>query len=347
MRNKFLSYDFKNHTLEEINESIDAKRYYGPLSTSRVFQLADAGTKVGGEKLSEVLPKMVVSEKGFVHVSPALFSKELMYDLFDSRNFKMKNKNNIKEAIIKGSIVLVYSEKYKIPASIPYIVRATNPAVVYVNVSNYTRMTDSGMLECLPRQENALMSLLYSAYVSTIFMGPDYKPAQSVLKTMGITYGNMFGQVIAFNSAISDPIMTMKLKYIGTKFFLIQVFGTELGQDFMYRVFENYFVDRMSSKQVISLLDEQIDLDAYDDIESLFREILKLYPNLKNLSLSSFLETWVKRYGISTAMVIDYPSYMIYVIISIILGASSVNIRSLDAVVPKDIADAYNSIQGL
>jgi hypothetical protein len=28
-------------------------------------------------------------------ILPALFSKELMYDLFDSRNFKMKNKNNI------------------------------------------------------------------------------------------------------------------------------------------------------------------------------------------------------------------------------------------------------------
>lgn len=342
---KFITYDFNKDTLDQINESIESKRYYGPLSTSKVFKLADAGAKIGGEKLSDVLPKMVVSDKGFTHIIPALISKELMYDMFDSRTFKMKNKNKVKEAIISGDIIMVYSEKYKIPASIPYIVRATDTATIYVNVSNYARMNEQGMLEAIPRQESSLMALLYSAFISKVYMSPNYMPNHSEIKTLGITYGNMFGQVAAFICGISDPIMTTKFKYIGTKFFLIQTFGTDTGQDLLYRHFIDYYSDKISSKQVLNMLDEQMDINAYDNIESLFAEIMKVYPSLKNLSLTSFLETWVKRYGVSTTMAIDYTSYMLYIIISIILGASSVNIRSLDAVVPKDITDAYNSFQ--
>lgn len=345
MIKSFLSYDFKNHTLDVIQEALDTRNFYSPLSTSKVFQKANEGAKINGERLSDILPKMVVADQGFTQIVPERLSKEMLYELFDSRSFKFTNKSKVKDAIFNKEIVLVYSEKYKVPASIPYIVRATNPPTIYVNVANYTKMSDHGVLDVLPRQESSLMALLYSAYISLHYLKPNVNPGRSELKTFAMTYGNMFGNIVGYNAGISDPIMLNKIKYLGTKFYLIQLMGTGEGDDYMYRIMKPYFEDRLSSKQVVEMLDEQFPLDCFDNIELLFLEILKNYPNIKNLSLAPFMEAWIKRYGISSVMAADYPGYMLYIIVSVLLGAPSVNIRSLDNVVDKDIANAYKNMQ--
>lgn len=344
MFGSLIQLDFKGLTIDKINEAIDNKSLYGPLSASKVFQLADSGTK--NEKLSSMLPKMVSDEQGFTHVSYEFLSKELIYDLFESKSFKIKNKTFIKEAIIKKNLILVYSEKYKVPASIPYVIRKGTPPTIYVNVSNFTKMTDTGYLECIPRQESGLMAVLFSAYCAMAYT-EDRVPTSNVLKTMALTYSGMFGTIIGYNSSISDPIMLTKLKYLGAKFFCIQAYGTENGADLFYRNLSSYFENKISSKQVIDSLDLQFPDDSFDNIELLFTKILQVYPNIKNLSLAAFLENWIKRFGPATTMSIDYVGYMLYVMVSIILGSPAINIRSLDPVVPNTISEAYADLQVL
>jgi hypothetical protein len=336
LKNLCMSYELGN-----LLEAIDAKPLYGPLSSSKVFEFANKSSKVNGLALTDVLPRMATDGEGFTHVPYKLLSKELVFALFESRTFKMRNKKSVQEAVEKGEVILAYSEKFKVPVSIPFIIQKTgNGYRVIVNICSYGEFDSSGSFVAKERNNTTLMSLIYTGYIVQRIVSTNYTPPLDVLKTLTITYGNMFGSIIGGLCSL-DPLTTQKMKYIGARFAATQMYGTDFSDDFGYK----YLIKEYSTKYgeyAIGSVDKFIPADSYDNLNMLIAVLTEKYPSIKPsmLNMTSFIEAWIKRYDVSVVFAIDYTGYLLYHIISVLLGSSGVNIRSMESVIPINYANS-------
>ena len=110
-------------TRDEINESVGQRKVFYRLGESELFNYANHNYKAGGLSLVDVIPRVVVTDHGFDHIGLEKMDKTLQYELFDSGRFKLNCKGAIRKMLDTGKVVPVYSDDYRLPVSIPYIVQ--------------------------------------------------------------------------------------------------------------------------------------------------------------------------------------------------------------------------------
>ena len=192
-------------------------------------------------------------------------------------------------------VVLVYSDEYRLPVSIPYIVQlGATPAQnkVYVNVTDFVEMNQYGKYAInQPRNYNAIMAAIVAGCVSynIVTMGAGI-PAQFA-DGMILFYASMLERVI--NSLVHmDPIAKEKVRYLACEFALVQMYGTEDGLNKFQRYKATYFPKL--SKMITDSLDDQFKEDSFDRITTFLEELARQYPSMRGLKLFNVYEKWLR-----------------------------------------------------
>lgn len=319
-----------------MNETVAERQIYYRLGDSEMFQFANANTKIGGMKLIDLLPRMTVPNQGFVHLDYSMFDSTLKYELFESNRYKISCKRAMRQLIENGSVVPVYSEEYKLPTSIPFIIQSIGSKhKVFVNVSDFVTMNQYGKIIVeQTRNYNALMAVLFSACVALRITDSTTStlPAD-IADSMVMTYANMLERVIQFIISM-DPITRDKVRYLATKFALIQMYGTVKGENMFLRYRSKYFPKL--SNMIMDSMDDQFKLDHFDKLSLFIEELRRLYPAMRNLTDYTVYDKWIRSYGAATAMSIDYFGYHLYTICMVLFESPLVSRMALEPIMEKN-----------
>jgi hypothetical protein len=328
-----------NHIM---NETIDNRDMYVGLSSREIFQVAN-GVKVVDANLIDLIPRMVTNGAGFMEIPVGLLSKDAFHSLFESKSFRFKNRDQLLKLIGNGRIVMVWSDKYFLTA-VPFIIKNTNPKTVYVNMSSVLKKNENNGFDIDHRKEADAVSLMYTAIITLLYSKDNWVPNVPELKTISLTYSNMMSGVVSSIYKITDPITSAKFKYIFSKLFFIQSFGTEKGSQLMYKVLNNHFEDLLG-KNILNNLDAltEQNIDAFDSVSGTLNFVTENIksPHVKEIPLGVLIESWVRRYGAGSFLAIDYAGYLIYAIIATRFMGSSVSSQTIEKQLPKIAVDCF------
>lgn len=319
-----------------MNETVGERHIYYRLGDSEVFQFANKNTKINGMKLVDVLPRMTIPGKGFIHLDYSMFDGSLRYELFEGNRYKVSCKKEMRAMLENGTVVPVYSEEYKVPTSIPFIIQeiGRNKHRVYVNVSDFVIMDQYGKVTVdQTRNYNALMAVLFAACIAVAISDRNSTLPADIADSLVMTYANMLENSIQY-IIHSDPITRDKIRYLATKFALIQMYGTERGESLFYRYRSTYFPKL--SNMIMDSIDNQFKVDNFDKLSLFIDEMRRMYPSMRNLSDYNVYDRWIKAYGASTAMAIDYFGYHLYTVCMVLFESPLVSRLALEPIMEKN-----------
>lgn len=330
-----------------LDESVGERKVFYRLGESEFFQQANKNITINGIKLIDVIPRMVVSDQGFTQVTMSMLDKNTKYELFESGRFKLSCKSTMFKMIDSGKVVMVYSDQFRIPTAIPYIVQMNGrDATIYVNISDYVDMNQYALYEInQARNYNAMMAALFAACVSYRIITMTTTLPADLADGMVLLYATMMEKVI--NSLVHmDPVMRDKIKYLATEFALIQMYGTEIGTKVFYRYKQTYYPKL--SKMITDSIDNQFKLDHFDKFSLWIQELRNNYPSMKGIDVYRVYDKWVRSYGAATSLSIDYLGYQIYTICMILMESPLVTRITLEPMLEKNRgADMYKRMQAL
>lgn len=322
-------------TVPILDETVGERRIFYRLGESKVFEYANKNTTINGVKLIDLIPRMTVENNGFIHLSYTDLDKSVQYELFESNRYKINCKHAMKDMLMSGKVVMVYSEEYKLPTSIPYVIQAAKAnSRVFVNISDFVEMDQYGKIQVTQvRNYNALMAVLVAACASWSLLVRNAAISADIADCMVLMYSNMMERVI-HSLVHMDPITRDKVRYLATKFALIQMYGTDNGEKTFYRYKQTYFPKL--SRMLTDSMDDQFHLDSFDDIGLFIEELKRLYPSMRGLSEYLVYDKWIRMYGASTAMSIDYFGYHLYTICMVLFESPLISRAALEPIMEKN-----------
>lgn len=330
-----------------LDESVGERKIYYRLGDSELFTYANQNTLISGKKLIDVIPLMTVPDQGFTQIELNQIDKPVLFELFDSNRFKINCKKQIIDMLDTGKIVLVYSETYKIPTSIPYIVQSNKANTkIFVNVSDFMVLNSYGIFTVTQnRNFNALMAILVASATAYKIVGMNNTLPADLADGMVLMYAGMLNKCI--NSIVHmDKLMQDKIRYLATEFALIQMYGTEKGTDLFYRYKAKYYPKL--TKMITDSIDNQFQLDNFDKLSLFVEELKRIYPSMANLSELVLFEKWIQSFGAATAMSVDYLGYHLYTICMVLFESPLVTRVALEPIMDKSKGvDMYKRIQAL
>lgn len=318
-----------------LDEAVGERKIFYRLGESEVFEYANKNTTLGGVKLVDLIPRMTVEEQGFIHVGYSMLDKSVQYELFEGPRYKIICKKNMQKMLDNGNVVMVYSDSYKLPTSIPYIIQtAGSRCKVFVNISDFVDMDQFGKLQVSQvRNYNALMAVLVAACASYSIVQRNTTLPADIGDCMVLMYANMMERVI--NALVHmDPITRDKVRYLSTKFALIQMYGTDKGEKLFYRYQSTYFPKL--SKMITDTLDSQFRLDYFDKLSLFIEELRRIYPSMHGLSDYLIYDKWIRSYGASTAMSVDYFGYHLYTVCMVLFESPLISRMALEPIMEKN-----------
>lgn len=345
-----LSWIDTSQQVTVMGETVGPRMIYYRLGESEIFDYANKNTIVGrntsGQKMIDVIPHMVVEDQGFLHVNYEDLDKTVQYELFEGPRYKLTCKKSIREMVDNGKIKMVYSEEYKLPTSVPYIVQGSGrQARIFVNVSDFLQMDQYGKyIITNPRNYNALMAVIFAAAVSIEIVGMNSPIPADLGDGLVLVYAAMLTRAI--NSLVHmDQVMQEKIRYLCAEYCLIQMYGTERGQDMFFRRFAKTYYPKLSSL-ITDTIDSQFHTDSFDKLSMFAIELQRVYPSMRGIDDYKILDKWIRLYGAATAMSIDYIGYHIYTICMVLFESPLISRMALEPVMEKNKGvDMYKRMQ--
>jgi len=333
-------------TVTVLGETVGERRVFYRLGDSEIFTYANKNTMINGQKLVDVIPRMVVADHGFLQVDYNQLDKTVQYELFEGPHYHLSCKKTIKSLIEDGSITMVYSEEYKLPTCIPYIIQGSGRnARIFVNISDFVQLDAFGKYQVVQaRNYNALMALIFAAAVALRIVQSSNSVPADIGDGLVLIYAAMLERTI--NSLVHmDPITKDKVRYLAAEFALIQMYGTEEGQRMFFTRFKNMYFPKLS-KMITETMDAQFQTDCFDRLSSFILELKRLYPSMKGLNDSLVFDKWIRLFGAATAMSIDYIGYHVYTICMVIFESPLITRMALEPVMEKNKGtDMYKRMQ--
>lgn len=332
-----------------VNETVETRKIYYRLGESEIFQYANKNTTVNGLKLIDVIPRMSVDNQGFRYVDYANLDQSIQYELFDGPKYRIPCKRNMVKLLETGAVQMVYSDEFKVPTSVPFIAQtgATRASCkVFVNITDFVEMNTYGKYVITHgRNYNALMAVLFAACVAQVIISKSLTLPADIADTIVLVYANMLERTI--NSIVHmDPITRDKVRYLSTKFALIQMYGTEKGEEYFYRYQQKYFPKL--SKIITDTIDSQFKRDCFDKFSLFIDELKTQYKSMHGLTEYMIYDKWIRSYGAATAMSIDYIGYHIYTICMVLFESPLINRAALEPVMEKNRgSDLYKQMPTL
>lgn len=334
-------------SLPTLDEATGARHIYYRLSESDMFNYANKMSTINGQKIVDVIPRMLADDAGFVKVPYDSLDKSVKYELFEGNRYRLTCKKAMKTLLENGSVTMVYSEEYKIPTSIPFVIQAGgNKSRVFVNISDFVDIDQYGVFKVLQvRNYGGLMAVLFAACVAYVIVNTNMVLPADIADALVMMYSSMLTRTI--NSLIHmDPITQDKVRYLATEFALIQMYGTEVGGKAFLRYRTKFFPKL--SPIIMDAIDDQFVLDNMDSLEKFIEELRRIYPSMKGLSLQLVFDKWIRQYGAATALSIDYLGYHIYTLCMVLFESPLISRPALEPTLDKSRgADAYKRLQAM
>lgn len=341
-----LSHVDYSSTYNALGEAVGERTVFYRLGDSEVFQYANKNTMINGQRLVDIIPRMVMTDQGFIHIDYNQLDKTVQYELFEGPRYKLSCKKDLRQYIEDGSMILVYSDMYKIPTCIPYIIQgAGKQARIYVNVSDFVQVDTYGKFQVpLARNYNSLMAIIFAAAVALRIVRSNSPVPADLGDGMVLVYGAMLERAI--NSIVHmDPITKDKIRYLAVEFALIQMYGTEEGQSMFFRRFKGKYFPKLT-EMITDTMDAQFQTDCFDKLSLFIEELRRLYPSMKGLTDMAIYEKWIRLYGAATSMSIDYIGYHIYTICMVLFESPLISRMALEPVMEKNKGvDMYRRMQ--
>lgn len=318
-----------------VNENVASRTIFYRLGESEVFQYANKNTSLNGTKLIDVIPRMSLDGEGFNYVGFDDLDKSVQYELFDGPKYKIPCRRAMRLMIESGKVQMVYGTQYRVPTSIPFIVQTGNKGCrIFVNITDFVDMNQYGKYEVSHgRNYNALMAILFSGCLAYKIVSEGTVLPADVADTVVLMYANMLERTI--NSILHlDPITRDKVRYLATKFALIQMYGTDRGEELFYRYQQKYFPKL--SKIITDTMDSQFHLDHFDKLSLFVEELKRLYPAMRGLSDYLIYDKWIRSYGAATAMSIDYFGYHLYTVCMVLFESPLISRVALEPIMEKN-----------
>ena len=318
-----------------LDETVGERKIYYRLGESKLFEYANKNTTINGKKMIDVIPLATVPDHGFLHFGYSDMDQTIQYELFDSNRYKINCKVAMRSLLSSGKVVMIYSDEYHLPTSIPYIVQTSKSSTkVFVNVTDFVKINPYGKLVVEQvRNYNALMAALVAACATYSIVANNLTLPSDIADCMVLMYANMLERVI--NTLIHmDPITRDKVRYLATKFALIQMYGTDTGEKMFYRYNKSYFPKL--SKLITDTLDDQFRLDYFDNIGLFIDELKRLYPAMRGLTEYAVYDQWIRSYGAATAMSIDYFGYHIYTVCMVLFESPLISRMALEPIMERN-----------
>ena len=304
-----------------LQEAVEERKVFYRLGDSVIFDYANKNTLINGQQMVDIIPKMVVENQGFIHVRYDQLDKTVQYELFEGPHYKISCKRTIKELIV---------------TSIPYIIQGPGArARIIVNVSDFLQMDQYGKFQVIQaRNYNGLMAILFAAAVSLRVSQTSGPVPADIADGMVLIYGSLMERCI--NSIVHmDPISKDKVRYLSSEFCLIQMYGTTTGSKMFQDRFKVKYFPKLS-KMISDMIDSQFDMNSFDNLTLFIIGLKELYPNLKGITEYLILDKWIRVFGASTVMAIDYVGYLIYVICMVLFESPLITRMALEPVMEKN-----------
>lgn len=342
-----LSRVVSNPVADGMNEAVVERSIFYRLGDSEVFQYANKNTVLNGQRMIDVIPRMILSDQGFLQVSLNQLDRTVVYELFEGPHYKLSCKKSLRSLIEDGSINMVYSEQFKLPTALPYIVQgAGSKARIFVNISDFVQLDQYGKYQVVQgRNYNGLLAVIFAAAVSLKIIRAGGSMSKDLQDGIVHVYAAMMERAI--NSLVHmDPITKEKVRYLATEFVLIQMYGTEDGQ----RMFLMNYKERFPklTKMITDSLDAQFQLDSFDKVSSFVEELRRLYPSMRGLTEYLLMDKWIRLYGASTALSMDYIGYHIYTLCMVLFESPLISRMALEPVLEKNRGtEVYRRMQAM
>ncbi|MCM1230254.1 MAG: hypothetical protein NC489_08975 [Ruminococcus flavefaciens] len=335
-----VSWIDESEVITVMGESVGPRKIFYRLGESEIFEYANKNTILGRSgsnmKMIDVIPRMVLDNEGFLQIEYSQLDKLVQYELFEGPRYKMTAKKSIRDLIDSGRIRMVYSEEYKLPTCIPYIVQGTgSQARIFVNVSDFLTLDQYGKYQIdSPRNYNSMMAILFAAAVSLRVVETNAPVPADLADGLVLVYAAMLERAI--NALVHmDQVMKEKVRYLCSEYCLVQMYGTEDGQKMFFDRFAGKYFPKLS-KLVTDTIDAQFQTDSFDKLSTFIIELQRVYPSMKGLDDYKVMDKWIRLYGACTAMSIDYIGYHIYTICMVLLESPLISRMALEPVMEKN-----------
>lgn len=267
-----------------------------------------------------------------------LLDKDMFNDSISVINRRMNygTKSDILNMLDKNRIVLINDPDNKLPKFITTVGVITNGKIK--NIINL-----NGYIINETVYPKTLFSLLQNALITTRLSESWNKFTMNIefTKNLSMAYSRLTTKVLDKIFAIDlDTFKSDFLSYVFAKFFLIYICDKVPGETIDKLAYMSCF--NRSSFDLIK--DQEIQLggdDLYKDIFTLFKE-LKQLKGFTSLNIRSFIEEYVKMYGESSLMSLDYLPSLLHMLFSSIVGGNICKDYIIESVSGKMNLKAYN-----
>lgn len=327
-------------------ESVGERHVFYRISESEMFQTANRMSKINGQEVINVLPRMVVSGQGFQQLTLNDLDSTVIYELFESNRYKISCRPAMKKLLMNGSVVMVYGDEYRIPVCIPYIVKrgAGNSAAIYVNITPFCTIDQYGKVRVGQiRNYSGLMAVLFSACVAYSIVRHSMSLPADLNDGMILLYSGMMTKVI--NGLVhADSIQKETIRYLSAEFALVQMYGTETGMQVFQRIKNKYFPKL--GNLVVNSIDDTFNVDSFDNMTLFVEELKRNYPIMKGLSVAAISERWMRNFGSATALSLDYLGYHLYTLCMLLFESPLISRMTLEPLIDQRRgADAFKRMQ--
>lgn len=256
------------------------------------------------------------------------------------RRFNYQMKNEVIECLEKGQINLAYNlDNLTIPEAIPVVGLVQNKKpIIYVNLTGKGRVTKDGIFSIDTRK---LYSLLQTAYllIQCSLKWNKISMNATVIKNGSEIYSNIFSKVLDKTNAINlDKLRSDKVRYLASKFYLINMMerdNNETTNNIAYRSCVN-------GSTAAIMYDSDIDFDdnAYDDFDKFILNLSHL-DGLSDITIRSYMENFIKMYGSSTILALDYFPFFCNMIFGSMMNAHINNEGLIEPLIGKQTGLMY------
>jgi hypothetical protein len=296
-------------------------------------------------KASNLREKMISYSPTMDNLDLKLLEDEL--NIIQKRfSFPLKNKV-IDELHSKKRIVPIFNkDRIKIPTSIPaYLYNLNGKPVSLVNLTNYGNKDKNGEFHIDTRQLFAVMQ----TGVVTLGCYENWNAIsmnQSVAKLGASIYSKIFSKVLDKMFAVNlDPIKADKVRFIASKFFLLNVLGKTNGETVNNIAYGNCL--NGTTRTTILAFDQSLPQTAYKRLDDFINAIAQTVEGCHTLTIRTFLDTYIKMYALSAIFALEYFPYFCHMLFSVAVGAHINSEYLIENLVGKELDKFYNEVSNI
>jgi len=257
-------------------------------------------------------------------------------------------RNIILDNVANGIIVPIYNKDHiKIVNCVPSYLYVKNDinnnkkVVALVNLTNYATLDkDSNYLKIEPR---TLFGLLQSGQILITCRDKwnSISINQNICKLGSAIYSRMVLKVLDKMFAVNyDPIKADKIKFLASKFFLINMMEKKDGKIVNDLSFGN--ITNNTTRNTIDIYSEEVNPKAFEDLQYFIMELSKL-DGLGNLKIRTFLDVALQLYGVPILFAFEYLPLFFHNVFSVVIGCKFNKEFVLENVFGKDAEVLYNT----